>query len=154
MRKLLLTVLALVMLSSSCLAANWEWIHSNSEKGYFFDTDSIVFDTSPDKKNVNRDKFYVWVKIVFDPAYAKKKYQRDDIAYCIDMFGFDLADNKLCEKETIYYSNEKEVLLTFKDVTKWQNTIPESIGEHLMKHTGKYVRAHTEEIEQRTRGTR
>lgn len=152
MRKVLLTILTCLVMSASCYAANWEWIGANADKGFSFDEDTIVFATSPDRKIVNRDVFYVWVKIVFDPAYAKRQYHRDDVAYCVDRFGFDLANNKICEKTVVFYDVNKEVIHTVKDALKWQTPIPDSAGEDLMRVLGKYARAHEAEIEQRTRG--
>lgn len=154
MRKLLLTVVALVLMSASCFAANWEWIYSSAQKGFFFDKDSVTFDLSKDKKIVNRDKLYAWVKIVYDKEFSKQTFQRDDVEYCIDHFGFDLQNNEVCEKHVLFYDKNKNVLHEEKNVLSWQKAVPDSVGDRLLEYFAKYARAHEEEIEQRTRGAR
>lgn len=46
-KRIILVVACLMMvLSSSCLAANWVWVTSDSRMGFFFDSDSIkVYET-------------------------------------------------------------------------------------------------------------
>jgi hypothetical protein len=150
MRKLLLTVLALVMLSSSCLAANWEWINSDANLGAFYDTDSIRFDMSQKQKIINRDKFVVWVKFVYDESYARKRGLPKGTKYSISKIWFDVTQNRFCEEQLLFYDADNINIATDKGT--WDNIVPGTAGEGILKRVHKYVRAHTEEIEQRTRG--
>jgi hypothetical protein len=150
MRKLLLTVLALVMLSSSCLAANWEWIASDEKIGMFYDKDSIVFDMSKDKIT-NRDKCYVWVKIVYDKAFAQKRF-KDNTAASLEHWGFDLANNQMLEGERIYYDDSGLPIEKIKGAQKWVGVVPDTFAEAVKEKILRHVKVHTEEIEQRTRG--
>lgn len=152
MRKLLLTVLALVMLSSSCLAANWEWICSTSDVGLFYDKNSIVFDISK-TEITNRDKCYVWVKIVYDKAFAQKRF-KDNTAFSVEHWGFDIANNQMLEGERLYYDDSGHLIDKTKSTQKWTPIVPDTFAEAVKEKILQYVKVHTEEIEQRTRGTR
>jgi hypothetical protein len=154
MRKTILTILALIVMSAQCVAADWVWLHSDENEGFFFDKGSIVFDISKDRKIVNRDRFYVWVKTAYDAAFAKKEFGRDDVAYSVDRFGFDAKTNSVCEKHILYYNHNKQVIYQQKDILRWQTIVPETLGESLFRHISKFVREHEAEIEQRTRGNR
>jgi hypothetical protein len=152
MRKLLLTVFALVLMSASCFAANWEWIGSDEKIGVFYDKDSIVFDMSKDKIT-NRDKCFVWVKLVYDKAFAQKRF-KDNTAASLEHWGFDLANNQMLEGERLYYDDSGQLIEKIKSTQKWADVIPDTYGEAVKEKVQQHVRAHEEEIEQRTRGAR
>ena len=152
MRKILLTLTILISLSTHCLAANWGWIHSNANRGFFFDKDSIVYEISEDKKNINKDILYVWFKTVYDPAYAYKHFHRYDIVYCLNLYAFNFRNNKIRVMRTLHYTRDGETTLSYTKPTKWKPIIPDSVGEHLRDYARKYAKEHAEEIEHRTYG--
>jgi len=152
MRKLLLTVVALVLMSASCFAANWEWIASDANLGEFYDTESIRFDMAREQKIVNRDKFVVWVKFVYDESFVRKRGLPRGTKYSLHKMWFDVTQNRVREEQMIFYNADNINIASEKG--SWEDIIPGSAGEIIMTHVEKYVRAHEEEIEQRTRGAR
>lgn len=150
MRKLIMVVLMLVAMTSTCMAASWEWICSTPNVGLFYDKDSIVFDMS-NTKITNRDKCYVWVKIVYDKAFAQKHF-KDNTAFSMEHWGFDLANNRMNEGEKLYYDDSGQLIDETKSTQKWEAVVPSTFAEAVKEKVKKHVRAHTEEIEQRTRG--
>lgn len=152
MRKLLLTVMALMMMSVSCFAASWEWVCSTPNVGIFYDKDSIVFDMSKDKI-INRDKCYVWTKLVYDKAFAQKRF-KDNTAASLEHWGFDFAKNQMLEGERLYYDDSGMEIDKVKSTQKWEAIVPSTFAEAIKEKIQQHVRAHEEEIEQRTRGTR
>jgi hypothetical protein len=152
MRKLLLTVFALVLMSASCFAANWEWIGSDENLGVFYDTDSVRFAMSRESQIVNRDRFWVWVKFVYDEGYAARRGFPRGVKYCMTKLWLDTKQFRVCEERKLFYDTSNSLVAS--RMGKWEDIIPGSAGEVIMKHIEKYVRAHEEEIEQRTRGAR
>ena len=132
MKKLLLTVFMLLVMSTSCL---------------FFDKNSITF--VKQKQVVDRDKVYVWVKTVFDEAYAQKTGQ-GHIGYTMTKAYLDFANKKIGTSKHYIYNKEGVIIETLP-AEKPEDIIPGSIGEDLANAVDKYVRTRTEEIEQRTR---
>lgn len=159
MRKTILTILALIVMSAQCFAADWVWVESNSNFGYFYDKDSITFALSKDKKIVNRDIIYVWVKFVCDEEYVRQAYERKELNYpttkvMIGKYGYDLVRNKQQMGTLTYYDKDGKVLWQSHKTDKWTDIIPDSVSENIKSHAAKYARSRTEEIEQRTRGNR
>jgi hypothetical protein len=152
MRKLLLTVLALVMLSSSCLAANWEWAGSDEKIGMFYDVNSITFSISPNKQIVSRDRVWLWVKYVFDESFAEQVIKNRNVKFQICKVGYDFSQNKTFESKIITYHKDGHVLKEEPGRRAWVDIYPESVSDCIKSAVEKYVRAHEEEIEQRTRG--
>lgn len=59
-----------ILSASVVFAANWQWITSNEEYGYFFDTETIQFgvklnSVTPVKKGIDTDRILFWEKIFF-----------------------------------------------------------------------------------------
>ena len=149
MRKLLLTVFMLLVMSTSCLAAaDWQWVESDANMGWFYDKNSITF--MMNKNIVNRDKVVVWTKIVYDGAYAQKNGMGNE-RYAIGKIYIDLAHNKLLIGKAYFYDNEGNVVSTSPAEKKWDDIIPGSHGDKIAKVVSDFIRTRTEEIEQRTR---
>lgn len=148
MKKLLLTVFMLLVMSTSCLAANWEWVGSSPDLGIFYDKDSIVFEKN--KQIVNRDRCSVWVKIVYDKAYVQREYKQD-WAFSVERWNFDLANNRIREGERLHYNDNGRVVNRDKPSSKWNDIAPETLAELIRDRVSKYAHERTEEIEQRTR---
>ena len=148
MRKLLLTVFMLFVMSTSCLAAaDWQWICSDANMGFFFDKNTITF--VKQKQVVNRDKVYVWIKVIYDEAYARK-LGGADVRYTISKAYIDFASNKMGSDKVFLYNEDGRVITTLPPV-KPEDIIPGSNGERIAKAVDDYIRTRTEEIEQRTR---
>ena len=150
MRRLVMVVLMLLAMSATCMAASWEWICSTSSIGLFYDKTSIVFDKSANQIT-NRDKCYVWVKIVYDKSFAQKRF-KDSTSFSIEHWGFDLTNNQMSEGEKLYYDDNGQLLDRTASTQKWEAIVPDSFAEAVKVKVEKDARAHTEEIEQRTRG--
>lgn len=148
MKKLLLTVFMLLVMSTSCLAAaDWQWACSNANLGMYFDKSTITF--VKQKQIVNRDKVYVWVKTVFDEAYAQKTGQ-ENVGYTMTKVYLDFANKKIGTSKHYVYNKNGEIIETLP-AEKPEDIIPSTIGEDLANAVDSYVRTRTEEIEQRTR---
>ena len=152
MRKLLLTILALMMMSASCFAASWEWVGANPYMGLSYDKDSLVFEVSSKQNIVNRDMVKGWVKFVYDEAYAQKEMPRKDTKYVVCKFSADLVGNRILNDDYIVYNKDGKILEQGKQKKGWEHVAPDTLGEFMFNSLKKHVRAHTEEIEQRTRG--
>ena len=101
MRKLILTILTLFLLTAQCFATNWKWIDSNAEQGLFFDTDSVKFLISSKTKTINHNEVVLWVKYVYDSAYAQRAFKRDDVQYSLERIAFNFQYNKVNEIEIL-----------------------------------------------------
>ena len=152
MRKLIMVVLMLVAMTSTCMAASWEWVGANPNMGLSYDKDSLVFQISSKQKIVNRDMVNGWVKFVYDEAYVQKEMPHKDTKYAICQFSADLVGNRIMNGEYIVYGKDGKVLEQGKQKYGWEQIAPDTLGESLFKSLKKYVSIHTEEIEQRTRG--
>jgi hypothetical protein len=106
---------------------------------------------SQKQKIINRDKFVVWVKFVYDESYARKRGLPKGTKYSISKIWFDVTQNRFCEEQLLFYDADNINIATDKGT--WDNIVPGSAGEGILKRVHKYVRTHTEEIEQRTRCT-
>ena len=148
MRKLLLTLVMLLVMSTSCLGANWEWVYSDSNVGLFYDKDSIVF--SVQNKIVNRDKCVVWVKIAYDEAFAQKRFKQA-WAYSLERWEFDFANNRMREGERLHYYADGQMASRDKPTSSWVDIAPDTFAELIKIRLEKYTRERTEETEQRTR---
>ena len=152
MKRLIMMIMMMMAMATSCYAASWEWIGANANYGIFFDKDSIVFDMDKKTQIVNRDKIIVWEKLIYDDAYVQRKSNNKNIKYSIHKIMFDLANNRLYEEEVYIYDKNSDLIAREQGERKWESIVPSSIGENVKTHAEKYARAHTEEIEQRTRG--
>lgn len=152
MRKLVLVVISLLLLSTSCFAAKWEWLGSNANMGVFVDVGSIKFDMSNTNQIINRDRVYVWVKYVYDEAYAQKNIVPPNTKYIIAHDGIDLAKNEMIFPKAVMYDKDGNSIGEDHPIYHWQPIIPDSLGAAIKDYVDQYVSKHTEEIEQRTRG--
>lgn len=156
MRKLLLTVVVLFLLSAQCLAANWERVCSTAGNVLFCDKDSVVFDVQESMVNsgeytVNKNKCYVWLKTIYDKAYVKRIF-KDNTAYSLEYLGLDLVNNRINTGEVIWYNQDGGVVTSSKGLKEWSPIAPDSVGEAIKKYVENYINSHTKEIEQRPRG--
>lgn len=152
MRKILLVMVMLLLMTSSCFAAKWEWLGSNANMGVFIDISSIKFDMSKKNQIINRDRVYVWVKYVYDEAYAQKNIEPPNTKYIIGLNGIDFAKDEMLTSKGILYDKDGNSLGEDRPVYHWQPIIPDSLGAAIKNYVEKYVSKHIEEIEQRTRG--
>lgn len=149
MRKLFLVVITLLLLSTSCFAADWEWLYSDAEEGFFFDKSSVVFRMNG--QIVDRDRIQVWIKTVLDESYATEKYSPVP-SYFIIRYEFDLANHKMRYVAGTAYNKKDEKIGNTKSDAKWKTIDKDSPGDFMLQKFLQYVPVHTEEIEQRTRG--
>ena len=152
MRKLVMVLLMLVAMTTTCMAASWEWVGSDEKIGMFYDTSSITFSISPNKQIVSRDRVWVWVKYVFDESFAEQVLKNRNIKFQICKVGYDFSQNKTFDSKVISYHKDGHVLKEEPGKRSWVDIYPESVADCIKNAVEKYARAHTEEIEQRTRG--
>ena len=152
MRKLILVVISLLLLTTSCFAANWQWLGSNANMGVFVDTSSIKFDMSKTNRIINRDRIYFWVKYEYDEAYAQKNIDPPNTKYIIAHDGLDFKANEMIYPKAIMYDKDGNSIGEDNPVLHWQPIVPGSLGDSLQKYLADYVSKHVEEIEQRTQG--
>lgn len=136
MRKTILTILALIVMSAQCVAADWVWVHSTPNIGIFYDKDSITFEKKND--SVNRHRCSVWVKVVYDKAFVQKRYKAN-WAFSQERWHFDFDKNIMREGEKLYYDDDGQMVERNKGFAKWDNIAPDTFAELLCNRLKKYI---------------
>jgi hypothetical protein len=142
-KRIILVVACLMMvLSSSCLAANWVWVHSNDKIGYYFDADSIkVFETAgkPETRRI-----MVWTKLVFDEAFAQEKCIINGIVMREQKSKVTFFRPTMTYTEQAVYCYDKKgtVISSTPNVNRKYNIVPDSSGDKLSLAVEKYAIEH------------
>ncbi len=145
MKKLCILVsLFLLLLSSVVSAANWQWIISTDEYGYFFDTQSLRYTTSKYASYVYPETAEYWMKTVYTPSSAAElvRIYGDDRLYATsytlsrERLNFSYKTVTYLGDKVFYNDNGKVIAYYSNDYT--DTVIPGTIGDSIMEHIKAY----------------
>lgn len=149
-----------ILSSSVVFAANWQWITSNEEYGYFFDTETIQFgvklnSVTPVKKGIDTDRILFWEKIFFtqEGANSVVKLFNDDRFYsldhCISQITYSIPERTETIHLLVFYDKNGNII---QDVRKdhTEKIILDSYGDFVFKSICSYAKEHRLEISANT----
>jgi hypothetical protein len=142
-KRIILIVACLMMvLSSSCLAANWVWAHSNDKISYFFDSDSIKMFETEGKPETRR--IMVWTKLIFDEAFAQEKcvINGEVMHEQKSKVTFSRPSMTYTEQAVYCYDKKGTVISSSPNVNRKYDIIPDSSGDKLSLAVEKYAIEH------------
>ena len=120
-------------------ADEWEIMGSNDERTLFFDKQSF--------QKTSSETYVVWVKWEYIEAYGKKVANENGYSRPVfqelTMLEFDYYNKKTKMKSRIFYDKKGEVLYSSEDHdVKWENLIPNTIGNRIFDITYDYYKKH------------
>jgi hypothetical protein len=129
MRKIILTTMFLMLLSSAGYGADWKLIGTSWETDYYYDPQSIQL--------LSKDIVRVWMKKI----YAEKSVQEyikgigpefKELSYDHSLIEFNCSEKKNRLLTFTYYNRDGGVISTFtSDSSSWNFIVPNSILEAL-----------------------
>jgi hypothetical protein len=171
MKRILLLILSFLFLftCTSFATDRWQWAISTSLEGYFFDTQSIRYKSSPESNSVDKSIIIIYIKEVYGDEMKQQLVnhinatdQSDEVKavvvkadHSIDKYKYDINRNSF-KKYDIYFYDENDVLLSHKhyDQPLVKDISPESLEEKIFNPIVAYVKAHDAEITARTNGSK
>lgn len=152
-----LLIATFVVLSSSIsYAANWQWVNSNDEVGYFFDTETIRYELKFNDA-VDTKKITFWEKLVFTQAAVEKMTENMNdqslktLSYILSSKTFNLIERSYTTHETIFYDYNGDIMWRSKK-EKTDHITPDSFGEDVFIAVSDYARRHHDELIDHTHG--
>lgn len=146
----LLTILMLA-LSSTCLAADWQWINSNADAGFSFDKETMHY--SMTNGQIDKDKIYVWLRVVLDDAYAQKKNvgkNHPPFKILTGKYLYNSQRNTI-QRLKIYGYTKNGSLLIRNEKPKYPiEIVPASLFDDTAHALKQYAKKHDKEITDRT----
>ena len=136
-KRIILVVACLMMvLSSSCLAANWVWVTSDSRMGFFFDADTI--------KVTESNQIIVWEKVIYDEAYSRSLGDINGaIVHKLKMrIGYHRASMTTTQYSRYAYDKNGNLLASVERLREQSQIIPDTYGEDFLIALEKYVAEH------------
>ena len=107
----LLGTLFLLLLSNTAFAANWQWVDSDDECGWFIDTDNMRYElTQSIYPTVDTSRITFWEKIFYTQAGANEFAKRvndwryRDLAYSLDLQTISLPPSTCLKKKAMIFS--------------------------------------------------
>ena len=151
-----LLIATFVVLSSSIsYAANWQWINSTDEIGYFFDTETIHYGLS--KSGIDKTKIVCWEKQVYTQkgadglADSTKDSSLHDLDYSIDLKIYSIPDRSFILHSMIGYDHNGKILYDYT-YDRFFLIIPDSNAEYIFETILDYARLHHDELIEHTHG--
>jgi hypothetical protein len=149
MKKLCILVsLFLLLLSSVASAANWQWITSTDEHGYFFDTQTVRYTTYNNNGWTYPETALYWMKTVYTPSSAAAIAEDfgDDSLYAtswkVEKQRLNFSDRTLTFFGDTTYDNEAGIVIkTIYTEPYTMNIIPDTIGEEIMEHIQDFLKS-------------
>jgi hypothetical protein len=163
MKRISLLILTLLFLFSctSFAEEHWQFVVSDTESDYFFDTQSIKYANSPDSTIINKSGILVNVKRVYsarrkdqlinalaETMHSKKsRFRMVTMDYAVDEDLYNISHNCL-KKFSVYYYDKNNDPVAHKQYPK---TIPTPIAansteEKVFNTIAAYAKDHDEEI--------
>ena len=163
MKKKVLSLLiaAFVVLSSSIsYAANWQWVLSDDEYGYFFDTETIHFgvklnSVSPIKKSIDKNKILFWEKIFFTQkgansvAISFKDVRFQSLDHCLSQMTYSIPDRTTTYHLLVFYDKDGNIIEEARK-EHTEKILPDSNGEHVFNIICLYTKNHDLEVSANT----
>lgn len=153
-RIILLVICVLLIFPQVSFAAHWQWVNSNDEIGFFFDTDSIHYGSHSNitgYSTLNKNLIVFWEKTVYSPEGAAGLAQRfnDDryanVEYCIKKTGVLRKEKQMATYSATYYANDVP-LETFDDFNSYE-ILPDTMGEDIYNAVIDYCINHNAMVE-------
>lgn len=133
----LLLCAGMVMLPSTSHAADWYWIYSDDETGYFVDASGVSY-VLDDRGSRNRDVIECWQKYVYTQKGANRYAENmddaayEEMSYQITHTFIHLREGRMYYYDQVTYDAEGHVLDTYDYAGESFTIIPDSIGEMVM----------------------
>jgi hypothetical protein len=125
-------------------AANWQWIISTDEHGFFFDTQSLRYTTTKYGQWTYPTTAEYWMKVVYTPSSAAElvSIYDDDrlyaVSYSINKEQLDFYYKTVSfEGKKTFYNGEGKVVATYIS-SHTDEIIPGTINDAIMKHIKEY----------------
>jgi len=149
----LLPLFFITSLSASLVhAATWEWIDSDAETGYFFDSESIKYELNHDYLNrassVDTNRITYWKKVVYTPEGAEKLVNllKDENFYDVrsskSLETISLSDKTITCYTVVFYDARNEVIYSEDGAAFVHTIVPESWDELVLNTIRSYASAH------------
>ena len=142
----ILLIILMLMLSSVTYAANWQWILSTDEQGYFFDTQSVVYTGQTNSYAYGEGAQY-WMKVVFTPSSAAEQaniyddYKLSRASYKIQKERLDFTNKKITYLgNSVFYDETGRVIASYDSGEYTNDIIPGTVGEAIMEHIRDFCR--------------
>lgn len=149
MKKILLLVCMLLVFCNVAYANEdrWQWICSDDEYSFFFDTATIKYGTCPVNSG-QKNCINVWVKMVYTWESIQKiaSICKDNdsvnlnIRYSLNEWEINPNDGTFLRIGTTYYDKDGHVAETFTFNSKWDHIIPGTRGESIYNAIVQYAR--------------
>lgn len=144
MKKRIILVVAclMMMLNSSCLAANWVWVTSDSRMGFFFDSDSIKVYETEGKPETRRITF--WSKVIYDDAFAEKQgvLNGQTVHMIKERATFSPPKMMQTTHARYIYSKDGNLLDSKPHLNINEPIIPDTFGDKILQALEKYIAEH------------
>lgn len=146
----LLTILLLII-SGNCLAADWQWTKSNADAGFFFDKETVRYGMT--NGQIDRDKIYVWIRVVLDDAYAQKKNAGKNHPPTKTLTGkylYNKQRNTIQRLKIYGYAKNGSILFRNEKPKYPIEIVPDTLIDDTTHSLNQYVQTHDREITERT----
>lgn len=137
---------------NTAYAATWEWINSDDETGYFFDSESIRYELNHDYmdrvQSVNPKRITYWKKIVYTPRATEDlvDFFEDDQFYNVrssmSLETVSLSDKTITCYTVVFYDAESKVIYSEDGAGIVHKVVPESWDEEVLNAVSNYATAH------------
>jgi hypothetical protein len=151
---LLFSVLVAFLSVNTGYAATWEWINSDDETGYFFDSESIRYELKRDYadriQSVDTKRITYWLKIIYTPKGAEElaAYFDDDrfrnVESSISLETISLSEKTITCYTLVFYDNGLRTVYSESDAGYVHKIIPESRDEEVFNKIRNYATAHSD----------
>lgn len=151
----------LVLSSGVVSATTWRWVDSDSNVGWFYDTDSIAFGMKTDiwGRNIGIDtsRIVFWAKIVFTPegamqvASTERNPSLHNLDHVIALRTLSLPDKTYIIHNDTYYTANGAIIAS-NDYPRKEIIIPDSWGELLYKDIIAYATVNKDQLTMHTWG--
>ena len=159
MKRISILVMAfMVLFSCSAFAENWQWVDSNDSVGFFFDSDSVKYQTYTDFSTngikYNRLVKSYWVKIVYTQKGADElaKDMEDESFKNVSVSIEKWTSNKeSITSEFIRDYNSDGNLIYSSDTADEEPIIPESFGKEVVDAVNLFCFANDDQVVRNSR---
>ena len=151
-----LFVAAFVALSTSVgYAANWKWVTSNDEVGYFFDTETIRYRLS--KSDIDETEIVCWGKAVYTQkgadlmANQAEEPRLHGLDCVIVLKYYSLPRHSYILRHIAFFDRNGNIIHSL-DYNKEIPIVPDSKEEYIFNSIRDYARRHHDELIDHTLG--
>lgn len=154
MKRISILVMAfMVLFSCSAFAENWQWVDSNDSVGFFFDSDSVKYQTYTDFSTngikYNRLVKSYWVKIVYTQKGANELAEdMEDESFKNVSFSIEkwTSNKESITNEFIRDYNNEGRLIYINNTACEEPIIPESFGKEVVDAVNMFCFANDDQV--------